>query len=171
MNILKMDKDGYEKYLEELKEIEKKLNEVRRYKGEVAIHQGDNWHDNPTLYSTESQERGLMRQLCDMKEQLKYIQIVEKSNDEMIVDIGDVINIALSTENEQPEEMFIKLVGHKGNFSSEINEISVNSPLGIAVYKKNVGENVSYKVNDNQFNVAILEKINMQLNDNIQKVK
>lgn len=171
MKILKMDKEGYERFLSEIDEVQKKLDNVRKFKGEVAIHQGDNWHDNPTLYSTEAEERGLMRQLYDMKEQLKNIEIVEKSFDDDVVEIGDIINVAMSQINETPNEMIFKLVGHSPKWDAEISEISVNSPLGSSVYKKKIGDKTGYKVGERQFNVMILEKIKLELDIEKSKVK
>ena len=37
-------------------------------------------------------------------------------------------------------------------------QISINSPLGVAIYHKKVGEKSSYKVQDNIFNVEIKSK-------------
>ena len=171
MEELIMDKAGYAKYLEEISKIEKELDDIRHYKGKVAIFQGDGWHDNPTLYQTEMQERGLMRRLLDMKEKLKNIKIVDKIEDDLIVDIGDTVNIAISPFNEEPEEMIIKLVGHDGNMRSDISEVSINSPLGTSIYKKKIGESSGYRVGDRQFSVKILEKLNMQIENETPKEK
>ena len=51
---MKLSKQGYEDYLKVINEKEKELADLRLYKGRDAIYQGDNWHDNPTLYQTES---------------------------------------------------------------------------------------------------------------------
>ena len=171
MEELKMDKVGYDKYLKEILKVEQQLNKIRHFKGEVAIFQGDGWHDNPTLYQTEMEERGLMSKLSDMREQLKHIKIVENSNDDMIVDIGDVINIAISVSSNESKEMLMKLVGYTGDIKAEISEISINSPLGASVYKKKIGENSSYKVGDRQFSVRILEKVKIQIENDSTKKK
>lgn len=171
MERLKMDNEGIEEIKKEIDEIQKKLEDIRKYKGEVAIYQGDNWHDNPVLYSTEAKEMELMRQLNDMKQQLKNVQIVEKSSNECIVEIGDVINIVMLSADKNSKEMIIKLVGHFPKLDAEIREISVNSPLGSSIYKKNIGDNVSYKVGENQFNVVILEKLKLEANNEKSKIK
>lgn len=44
------------------------------------------------------------------------------------------------------------------NFGAEVFEISINSPLGKAVYQRKVGDNVSYTVNGKVFNVTIINK-------------
>ena len=69
--IIKMDKEGFEKYKNQIVKLEEELANVRMYKGKTAIFQGDNWHDNPELYQTEAQERSLMQQIRDMKDNIR----------------------------------------------------------------------------------------------------
>ena len=159
MEELKLDQESYENYLKEIELVEKKLNEVRKYKGEVAIFQGDNWHDNPTLYATESEERVLMKKLYEIREQLKYISLIEKGTDDNIVDIGDTVVISFVEDGEIFDKMEVKLVGITTSFNTGSSEVSLNSPLGEAIYKKEIGDTVCYKVNDNNFNIVIEEKV------------
>ena len=45
--------------------------------------------------------------------------------------------------------------------TTEIQEISINSPMGNSIYKKKVGDRCSYSVNDRQFTVLIKEKLDL----------
>ena len=45
------------------------------------------------------------------------------------------------------------------NFDNDIEEVTVNSPLGKAIYLKKIGDTVTYKVKDNDYIVIIKEKI------------
>ena len=83
---------------------------------------------------------------------------MENINEE-IVEIGDIISIQLSPVDDEPETMLIKLVNEAKNLEQDFIEISINSPLGKSVYKRKVGEITEYKVNNNVFNVTILNKI------------
>jgi len=85
---------------------------------------------------------------------------------EELVEVGDILNILLSSKDDEPENMVIKLVNEANNNGIDITEISINSPLGKAIYKHKIGEVTKYKVNENIFNVTILGKI-----DNLEKVK
>jgi len=94
--------------------------------------------------------------------------IVEKQYDENVVNIGDIVEIIDVTANAQREgigEYKFKLVAGNGNFDTEIPEISINSPVGKAVYNKNVGDTVSYKVENFKFDVQILSSRNLELED------
>ena len=91
--IIKMDKEGFEKYKNQIVKLEEELANVRMYKGKTAIFQGDNWHDNPELYQTEAQERSLMQQIRDMKDNIRNIEIVEKNENSDTIDVGDIVLI------------------------------------------------------------------------------
>ena len=45
------------------------------------------------------------------------------------------------------------------NTDNDINEISLNSPLGMSLYKSKIGSTVNYLVGKNEFTVSILSKI------------
>lgn len=161
---LRLDKEGYEKFLLEIERVEKELSGIRKYKGEDAIFQGDNWHDNPTLYQAEMVERNLMLRINEMKQQLLEVEIVEKQyQDNSIVDIGDVVKVTMLFGTEEDDEV-LKLVGGSADFSTDISEISINSPLGASIYGKTIGTKVSYKVNEREISAIIKEKLDLSMN-------
>ena len=155
---LRLDKESLEKYQQQMKKIETELAEVRRYKGETAIYQGDNWHDNPELYQTESRERSLMVTLATMREQLQNAEIIERDENSDVIEIGDIVDIEMTLSENDSNDMTIKLVGGFGDMRAEIPEISVESPLGSSIHGKKVNDRVSYKVNDRVFSVLIKSK-------------
>lgn len=170
---IKMDQKGYQDYLEEISKVEAELNNVRMYKGTDAIYQGDNWHDNPTLYQTESQERSIMYRLKEMREKLVNIEIVEKTNNDELVDIGDTVVIDMIFALDDQEEQTFTLIGGNPDFSLEIPQISINSPLGGAIYHKKIGDQASYMVEKRTINVLIKQKLNLELSneDKTKKLK
>lgn len=159
---IKMDQEGFKKYLKEIEKLEEELSKVRMYKGQTAIFQGDNWHDNPELYQTEANERSLMQTIARMKDDISRIQIIERNLKSNKVDIGDVVRLLTIFAPDDVEEMIVKLVGANPDFNSEIRELSINSPLGAAIYGKEVDEELSYSVNGNVFQVKIQEKITLE---------
>lgn len=177
MKKIKLNKQGYEDYLKEIEKKEKELADLRIYKGSDAIFQGDNWHDNPTLYQAELQERGLMKEISEMKNRLQNdIEIVENFGDDSLIDIGDVVKIDIvSSKNDREEEIF-KLVATMPSFdmNAEIKEVSINSPLGNAMYHKKIGEIANYKVNGRTFTIELKEKMLLDLgadNKTLKKTK
>lgn len=159
---IRLSESGYDNYLKQIKEKEKELIDLRIYKGTDAIYQGDNWHDNPTLYETERQERALMQEIAEMKEKLNKIEIVENIGDETLVDIDDIVKVEIIFSEEDKEEVVYKLIGSTPDFqtNNQFQEISINSPIGNAIYHKKIGDIANYNVNDRIFTIKIKEKIN-----------
>lgn len=156
---MKLNKQGYDEYLKAIEEKEKQLAAVRMYKGTDAIYQGDNWHDNPTLYQTEAQERTLMVEISEMKQKLQNVEIVESLGNESLIDIGDIVKVdIIFNEGNRKEEVF-KLIASSPSFDSEIKEVTINSPIGVAIYHKKVGDFATYKVRDKVFKIEIIEKM------------
>lgn len=158
---IKLSKQGYEDYLKAIAEKEKQLADLRMYKGTDAIFQGDNWHDNPTLYQAELQEISLMREIAEMKHKLQNnVEIIENLGDEELIDIGDIVKIdMIFSENDREEEIFKLVATTNLKFDAEIQEVSINSPIGNAMYHKKVGEIATYKVQDRTFTLQIKEKV------------
>lgn len=168
---MKLNKQGYEEYLKAIEEKEKQLADIRLYKGTDAIYQGDNWHDNPTLYQTESKERALMLEITEMKLKLQNAEIVENLGNESLIDIGDIVKVDIIFDEDDREEETFKLIATTPSLDAEVEEVSINSPIGAAVYHKKVGDFTTYKVRDNTFKLEILEKKNLGLEQNSRTLK
>ena len=148
---MKLNKQGYDEYLKAIEEKEKQLAAVRMYKGTDAIY-------HPTLYQTEAQERTLMVEILEMKQKLQNVEIVENVGNESLIDIGDIVRVDIIFAEDDREKEIFKLIATTPSFDAEIKEVSINSPIGAAIYHKKVGDFVTYKVRDNTFKIEILEK-------------
>lgn len=118
------------------------------YKGTDAIYQGDNWHDNPTLYQTEAQERTLMVEISEMKQRLQNVEIVENLGDESLIDIGDIVRVDIIFAEDDREEEIFKLIATTPSIDAEIEEVSINSPIGAAVYHKKVRATLQHTMSE-----------------------
>ena len=155
---IKLNKQGYDEYLKAIEKKEKELVTVRKHKGIDAISHGADWRDNPTLFQTQDQERTLMIEIAEMKFKLQNIEMVENLGNESLIDIGDVVRVDIIFAEDDREEKIFKLIATTPSFDAEIKEVSINSPIGAAVYHKKVGDFATYKVRDNTFKIEILEK-------------
>ncbi len=160
---IKLNQAGYEDYLKEIEKKEKELAELRIYKGADAIYQGDTWHDNPTLYQAELKEMALMRDISQMKQKLNCIEIVESLGDVRLVDIGDIVKVDMIYEEDDIEEEIFKLIATTPdlNHENQIQDVSINSPLGKSLYHRKVGDTVSYQVKEHSYQVRIKEKVEL----------
>lgn len=77
------------------------------------------------------------------------------------VNLGDVVELNLIFDEDDQERMVVRLgTVRKNNSEDDFETISVESPLGKAIYKQEVGNTVPYPVNGNMFQAEILNIIN-----------
>lgn len=164
-----VDQNGYNEILKEIEVLKKKLNENNL--GRRAAYDagaGDGW-DSPEFEEIERSENLILGELQRRYDELSRIVIVEKENNSDIVDIGDIITANIMYGVDDNEELTFQLVGGVGEKQNEYQEVSINSPLGKSVYKKQVGDTCSYEVGRNIINVFIKEKIGLEKKENVEK--
>lgn len=164
-NAIYLDQEGYEEILQNIKSLKERLKENNMNRQNAfASGASDGW--NSTEVADIKRTEGLiMGELQREYEKLSRAIIVEKHNDSEIIDIGDVVLADMFLSENKSKELTFKLVGTSGNLKAEIQEISINSPFGSAVYKKKVGDLCSYSVNDRPISVLIKEKLNLKKED------
>ena len=146
-----MTREGYEQLMSRLAELEEKLAQLRLYKGTEAIEAGDHWHDNPTLYMTEMQERALMRQIAILRERTRKAKIVEAAAETETVGLGSVVDLRFE---DGSVERF-RLLGSADGDPAE-GTISSLSPLGKAILGATAGETREYHVGSTVHKVVVL---------------
>lgn len=166
---IRMTQEGYNLELEKLEKLEAEfMDNEKAMTVAYKASSGDGAHDNGEFETLLNNERLLASQIELQKNKIRGIEIIEVEDlGEEMINIGDTVSIDMFFDNE-PERMTITLVGSDGVF--EENKISVNSPLGKAIYKAKVGDTVSYKVNKNSIMVDIVEKVN-EIDNNYAKLK
>lgn len=88
--------------------------------------------------------------------------------DKDAIKIGDIVKIL---EKTSETETILKLVKNNPNYNAEILEVSINSPLGECIYHKQVGDDASYTVLGKTYNINIIEKIDLEKDKGVAKVK
>ncbi len=155
-----LDHEGYNKLLNDIEELKKDLIEVSKEKGIACSDAaGDGWHDNFAYDEACRQEYTLAGQLSDLYKRLKKVKIIEKTDDETLVEVGDIVTIDMMYSYDDIEEMKLKLVGSYGiELDAEIQEVTLESPMGKAIYHKRIGDESSYNVNGKWFDIKIKSK-------------
>lgn len=157
-----LDQKGYQQYLQEIEDLKERLNENNRQKSSAYTNAvGDGWHDNFEFEEAKREEFKIMGLLRDKVEGLSRIVIIDKNeksqNENDLVDIDDYVSVLLLMPDDETEHMVFRLVASLST-NRGIKEVSLNSPMGKAVYGKKVGETGKYQVNGNAFLVQILAK-------------
>lgn len=158
-----LEQEGYEKLLASIEELKAKLIENNKgRKDAFDAGAGDGW-DSPEFEEIERNETMIIGELQRRYDELSRVVIIEKKENSETVEIGDTIKLHMIFSEEDFEEKLFKIVGGMPSFNldAEIQEISINSPIGKAIYQKQIGETCKYSVNNRQFTVLIKEKIDL----------
>lgn len=154
-----LDENGYNQYLEELnklKEISIKNSTIGSESYKDAV--GDGWHDNFAFEETMRESRLISNRINKMIQEQEKISIVKRNNiSNDIIDIGDILTIKVIYSEEDTETLNIKLTG-KYLPKKDSNEITLNSPIGKAIYQKNINDNIYYLVNDKKIIIKVIDK-------------
>lgn len=88
-----------------------------------------------------------------------------------LVEIGDILKLEIITANRSLSQT-VKLVGEEEvNVENDVKEVSINSPLGSAIYGKNVGDVVEYFVGPKSLTASIEEKVNQKDLEHVKVLK
>lgn len=134
-----LSKEGLEEYKASLQELIEKLGALYE-----KVSKG--------LYSMEDiadEEAKLLKKISERREMISRVEIVESHNRDEYVDINEIVTVEFS----QDDSYTFTLVAGKAN--SEEDEISINSPLGRAVYNRKVNDTCIYLVGKNEIKVVI----------------
>ena len=153
MHIEKMTEEGLNLLYNDLGKIEKELDDI--YK-DFKI----SGKDEEEIEALIEKKVRLEFRKKSLIERIAKVEIIEtKIMDNLHINIGDVVDLLMIFDEYDQEEMTLELVGGEGK--TKENKVSINSPVGKAIYGHEVGETVSYMVNKtNEVKVKILRKNN-----------
>ena len=151
-----ISKAGLKAKENELEDLKQQLNDLRVFKGSIAIHSGDAWHDNNDFEQCEIDERRISKQIFDLTEEIASATIVEEDTSKSnVVGYGAKVLIKLCRGTKELPEHTILF--SDSDEPSEFRTVSANSPLGSAIYNKEEGYSTEYTVDNCVFKVTILK--------------
>lgn len=155
MDKIYLDEDGYQNYLKEIEELREKIRknnvDISEFISDDAY--GDGWHDNFAYEQAINKESSLLYELDKKKRGLSKIEIVTKKNNNNKVELGSVVTVKIGEDLEK-----YKLIGNTvSNFNEVIPNITLNSPLGKAIFNKKSGDIFSYLVDNIVIEGVIIE--------------
>lgn len=154
-----LSKEGYEKYLEELEIIKKKIEKnsiaIAEYASDDAY--GDGWHDNFAYEEARRLEYQLFIEYENKLKGLNEIEIIEKDNSDKI-GIEDIVLVELTFSDNEIEREWYKISGStKSDLDNEMLHITVNSPLGKSLLGKKINEKFAYCILNEKIEGKILD--------------
>lgn len=152
-----LTKKGYEEHLKQIEELKSSLLLLRLKRGCI-----DDLKNIIEIEEFQSEETRIVTEIMRMNEELTRVVIVDKQENDEIVDIDDIILVDMIA-GSLTREMMLKLVGTDSNIKADIQEVSINSPVGKAIYGKKIGELCSYSVNNRNMSLLIKSKVDMSM--------
>lgn len=152
--------EEYGRFLNQIDLLEKKLDKLRYVKSNPKQYSKEDWYDDTVYQQMLYEERRLIEAINKIKDDQSLIEVIDQLPNCPTIQVGDTMRVNLVFDENDIEEMTIKLVTTGSDFSEDIIDISLDSPLGQAIYQKEVSETINYFVEDRQMSVEILEKMN-----------
>ncbi|MCL2587676.1 MAG: hypothetical protein FWE31_05600 [Firmicutes bacterium] len=137
-----LDENGFAQFEEAIVRAKQRLADSAAAKGRAVEGNTNAWHDNADFDIAKDAEIAAISEIEHLANSRDKIVMVIKGDNRTVADIGDSIEIQL---NSLPRSSKFKLTA---NYTSGDGEISINSPMGSAVYMKKVGDMFSYTVGD-----------------------
>lgn len=159
-----LTQDGYNEFLDHIEDLRQELQSNSRNKSDAyKSAPGDGWHDNFDFEQTKRQESIILKDIASKRRLIEDIKIIKpKKINQKYVNINDMVKLKIHYSETDFDESIYKLVG--GYFpkeTKEYQEISLNSPIGRAIYDVKIGETIEYNTeNRKKTKVEIIEKIN-----------
>jgi len=161
MDKILVDESGYNQYLEEINKL-KRLIDSNASSGSEAYGNavGDGWHDNFAFEESMRKDKMLSTKLNSLMNNKVNIEIVDKINRAAdVINIGDKLRICVTYADEDVEEYDVLLTGNYFPDSlSDVTEITLNSPIGKAIYLKKVQDDIRVMINNNEVVIKVVKK-------------
>lgn len=167
-----IDETSSNKLIDEIEELEKELKDLNLKRKEVHKQGTDvSWDDSEFI----NLEEEIKIVECEIKRRRKILNdyiILPSENIEGLVCFENILKLKLIFSDGTTEDIIGKLVG-VANFVNKDEgyvEISINSPIGKAIYGKKIGEKVSCPMNNQTNQVEILEEIKLEKSKTKKKI-
>ena len=162
MKEILVSKEGYEQFFIELKKLKDSITSNALVSTEACNDAvGDGWHDNFAYDEAMRQERFIVIKINDMINDIPFLKVIDDDYVNDKVNVTDVVEALIKYPEDDEEIEILKLTGNYSlcNGDSSVREVSLNSPIGKAIYKQNIGSTIFYNIGNNKIEVSILRKI------------
>lgn len=156
---IKLNEQGYADILKEIDVKEKQLQAFKKNRYDVAKNLSNEPSYLEIIRSTDSMIAALVFEIKMLKGQLENAIVIRNSDNQDAICIGDILKVKLVYNNGFDEEIIFKLVNSNPKMDGEMEEVSISSPLGEAVYQKKVGDCDSYIAGCNTISFEIIAKL------------
>lgn len=146
--------EGFEQYLKALQDAKEAYAALLK----TRVDYGRNSVEDYKTSAYDLEANNLLYNIRSLSESISNMKIISDENaEESTVNMGDVVTIQFVGDDDVRK---VQIVGGAPDIGRDdgIVSITINSPMGNAIYKKKIGEVVSYKVRNNEFTAIIISK-------------
>ena len=138
-----LTKKALEEKRKELEELNGRLREIYKEK-RSSSSAGNMFHDNFGFEQAEIQERGVLKQIRDLKHEIKTATIIEEGNlNSNSVEVGSKVTLTFDYGDGDEDVISGTLVAISKSTELNQSQITLNSPVGKAIFNKKLGDEVS----------------------------
>ena len=158
MEFILVDEQGKEQFYSILEKLKNdNLENANVLSKSYTDYVGDGWHDNPIYEEAMRKNRMIDESINKMLQQEKLLKIVSDKYNDKCVNINDIVEVEFIYSDDDKEIEKLKLTGKFiPDTDLEIKEVTLNSPVGKAIYKKKIGECSAYTVLDREVKIRII---------------
>ncbi len=133
-----VDQNGFDQIDELINKEKEKLKSAVKDKAAAFQNDTNTWHDNAAYDTAIEKETGSILEINRLIDLKTSAEIISKHNNQNLVDIGDIVTVDMN------DDLFdVKLTG-KFLANSKEGEVTLNSPIGKAVYMKKIGDETTF---------------------------
>ena len=150
--VIYVDEKGYQEMVDRLKRLNAAFSSVNMENAKALSGDAkDLWRTSLAFDDANN----LSAEIKELYDQLERVQIVDHELVENLVNLNDIVTVNYADSNEPLQ---FKLVGTSAKPTYDVPEITINSPLGNAVYRQPVGAERSFEANGKLFKITIIDK-------------
>lgn len=154
MNTIHLTEAGKKKLEDELN-ILKTVKRVEIKEALKAARAQGDLSENADYSAAKEDQSMIETKIKEFEEMLKYAIVVETSDDDHIFDVNKVAKVKFYDIDEVEEVTLVSTV----EADAKNMKISIDSPLGLALYKLEVGKRTTIASPDGNYDVEVLEII------------
>lgn len=152
---LKYSAEGVKALERELTGLKEDLRKLQIYKNQIAAENGDVWHDNNDFEQSEIEERRLKKSIADLEKKIKTVEVISPTTfSDNTVNYGAIVKLKIFGEGFSDE---MTILFSDSDEKTQFQKISLNSPVGKAIYEKTIGFVGHYTVGKEFISVEILD--------------
>lgn len=158
--ILFLTEEGYYDFLADIEKEELELLHIQQNKFGICREgsaEGNGF--NAALSDLRTKEERLIYSINKKRTMSRNIVIVPSVVDEEAINVNDYVELELGFSQDDLNKQIIKLIGGNSiDMSAEVQEITLNSPIGDAIYKKKINESGVVNANGSVIYYNIVNK-------------